>query len=180
MPHRDQEIAMLRRELEMLMGERQSLLRVVGASAVLIASLDSKRLPVGAIEAADQVAKVDNTPVFQHLRPGDPVSCTSNQCQSGGGKQLTTEDDAQDQTECEANAARQLATAGRNDSDIEDEGDGDKGASGDGQHKGFGGRLGGLAVGDIFSNGGNRLGLQTIKWRFSFHVMGIQVVILLS
>ena len=56
MPHRDQEIAMLRRELEMLMGERQSLLRVVGASAVLIASLDSKRLPVGAIEAADQVA----------------------------------------------------------------------------------------------------------------------------
>ena len=56
MPHRDQEIAMLRRELEMLMGERQSLLRVVGASAVLIASLDSKRLPVGAVEAADQVA----------------------------------------------------------------------------------------------------------------------------
>ena len=47
---------MLRRELEMLMGERQSLLRVVGASAVLIASLDSKRLPVGAVEAADQVA----------------------------------------------------------------------------------------------------------------------------
>ena len=56
MPHRDQEIAMLRRELEMLMGERQSLLRVVGASAVLIASLDSKRSPVGAVEAADQVA----------------------------------------------------------------------------------------------------------------------------
>lgn len=56
MPHRDEEIVMLRRELEMLMGERQSLLRVVGASAVLIASLDSKRLPVGAVEAADQVA----------------------------------------------------------------------------------------------------------------------------
>ena len=60
MPHRDQEIAMLRRELEMLMGERQSLLRVVGASAVLIASLDSKRLPVGAVEAADQVATAIN------------------------------------------------------------------------------------------------------------------------
>jgi len=56
MPHRDQEIAMLRRELEMLMGERQTLLRVVGAGAVLIASLDSKRLPVGAVEAADLVA----------------------------------------------------------------------------------------------------------------------------
>lgn len=56
MPHRDQEIAMLRRELEMLMGERQILLRVVGASAALIASLDSQRLPVGAIESADLVA----------------------------------------------------------------------------------------------------------------------------
>ena len=60
MPHRDQEIAMLRRELEMLMGERQSLLRIAGASAVLIASLDSKQLPVGAIEAADQLATAIN------------------------------------------------------------------------------------------------------------------------
>lgn len=56
MPHRDQEIALLRREIEMLMGERQALLRVVGASAALIASLDSKRLPVGAVESADMVA----------------------------------------------------------------------------------------------------------------------------
>ena len=56
MPQRDQEIAMLRREIEMLMGERQALLHVVGASAALIASLDSKRLPLGAIEAADMVA----------------------------------------------------------------------------------------------------------------------------
>ncbi len=56
MPQRDQEIAMLRREVEMLMGERQALLHVVGAAAALIASLDSKRLPVGAIEAADMVA----------------------------------------------------------------------------------------------------------------------------
>jgi hypothetical protein len=56
MPQRDQEIALLREELEMLMRERQALLRVVGASAALIASLDSKRLPVGAVEAADVVA----------------------------------------------------------------------------------------------------------------------------
>jgi hypothetical protein len=56
MPHRDQEIIMLRRELEILMGERQNLLRVVGSSAALIACLDSKRLPVGAIESADLVA----------------------------------------------------------------------------------------------------------------------------
>jgi hypothetical protein len=56
MPQRDQEIVMLRRELEMLMSERQNLLRVVGATAALIASLDSKRLPVGAVESADMVA----------------------------------------------------------------------------------------------------------------------------
>ena len=56
MPHRDQQILMLRRELEILMVERQTLLRVVGSGAALIASLDSKRLPVGAVEAADMVA----------------------------------------------------------------------------------------------------------------------------
>ena len=56
MPHRDEEIVMLRRELEMLMGERQTLLRVVGSAAALVASLDSKRLPVGAVESADLVA----------------------------------------------------------------------------------------------------------------------------
>lgn len=61
MPHRDNEITMLRRELEMLMSERQSILRVVGASAALIACLDSKRLPVGAIEAADVVATSINS-----------------------------------------------------------------------------------------------------------------------
>ena len=56
MPHREQEILMLRRELEILMGERQTLLRVAGAAAALIATLDSKRLPVGAVESADLLA----------------------------------------------------------------------------------------------------------------------------
>ena len=56
MPHRDQEIVMLRRQLELLMSERQTLLRVVGSTAALIASLDSKHLPVGAVESADLVA----------------------------------------------------------------------------------------------------------------------------
>jgi len=60
MPQREKEIALLREELEMLMRERQFLLRVVGASAALIASLDSKRLPVGAVEAADVVATTIN------------------------------------------------------------------------------------------------------------------------
>lgn len=56
MPQRDQEIALLRGELEMLMNERQAILKVVGAAAALIACLDSQRLPVGAVEAADVVA----------------------------------------------------------------------------------------------------------------------------
>jgi hypothetical protein len=55
MPHQ-QEIDMLRRELELLMGERQLLLRVTGAAAALIASMDSDQLPVAAIESADLVA----------------------------------------------------------------------------------------------------------------------------
>jgi len=61
MPHRDQEIIMLRRELEILMGERQTLLRVVGATAALIASLNSKHLPLGAVESADLVATSINS-----------------------------------------------------------------------------------------------------------------------
>ncbi|GHU28326.1 hypothetical protein AGMMS50256_10280 [Betaproteobacteria bacterium] len=60
MPHRDQEITLLRQQLEMLMKERQGLLRIVGASAALIASLDSRQLPAGAVEAADQVATLIN------------------------------------------------------------------------------------------------------------------------
>jgi hypothetical protein len=56
MPHRDQEIILLRRELEILMGERQTLLRVVGATAAMIASLNSRHLPLGAVESADLVA----------------------------------------------------------------------------------------------------------------------------
>lgn len=60
MPHRDQEIAMLRRELEILMGERESLLQVVGAAAALIAGLDSKQLPPDAIAAADLASTIIN------------------------------------------------------------------------------------------------------------------------
>ncbi len=61
MPDREQEITMLRHELEMLMSERQAILRIVGAAAALIACLDSKHLPVGAVEAADVVATSINS-----------------------------------------------------------------------------------------------------------------------
>lgn len=59
MPHQE-ELNMLRRELELLMGERQLLLKVTGAAAALIASLDSRKLPVRAIESADMVATTLN------------------------------------------------------------------------------------------------------------------------
>lgn len=68
MPHRDQEITLLRQELEMLMEERQLLLQIVGASAALIAGIDSKRLPVGAVEAADVVATCINQLPEETLR----------------------------------------------------------------------------------------------------------------
>jgi hypothetical protein len=60
MPHRDQEIQLLREEVEMLVADRQQLLQIVGAVAGLVASLDSNRLPVGAIESADLVATMIN------------------------------------------------------------------------------------------------------------------------
>ena len=42
------------------MGERQTLLQVVGATAALIASLDSSHLPLGAVKPADLVASTIN------------------------------------------------------------------------------------------------------------------------
>jgi hypothetical protein len=59
MPHtlKDQEIAMLRTELEMLMKERQSLLQVTGAAAGLIAELDSFDVPNTAMAAAELLAQ---------------------------------------------------------------------------------------------------------------------------
>ncbi|MBM3350863.1 MAG: hypothetical protein FJY53_03610 [Betaproteobacteria bacterium] len=50
------EINMLRTELELLMRERQSLLKITGIAAGLIAELDSHNLPVATIEAADLLA----------------------------------------------------------------------------------------------------------------------------
>jgi hypothetical protein len=60
MRHRSEKLSMLGRELELLMGERQTLLQVVGATAALIASLDSSHLPLGAVKPADLVASTIN------------------------------------------------------------------------------------------------------------------------
>jgi tellurite resistance protein len=55
----DQEIRLLREELELLMVERQKLLQVVGAAAVLVANLDSETLPQDqdTIDAAELLAE---------------------------------------------------------------------------------------------------------------------------
>lgn len=50
------EINMLRTELEFLMRERQSLLKVTGIAAGLIAEMSSHELPISAVEAADLLA----------------------------------------------------------------------------------------------------------------------------
>ena len=55
-----QEIAMLREEMEMLMGERTGLLKVVGAAAVLVANTDGRDLPAEAAEAAEMLSKLVN------------------------------------------------------------------------------------------------------------------------
>jgi hypothetical protein len=68
MTQREQELELLREEVEMLMAERQSMLQVVGAAAALIANLDSQRLPLGAVEAADILATVVNRLPEETLR----------------------------------------------------------------------------------------------------------------
>lgn len=68
MPHRDEQVSMLGHELELLMGERQRLLQVVGATAALVASLDSSVLPQGAIKSANLVSSTLNALPEETLR----------------------------------------------------------------------------------------------------------------
>ena len=56
----EQEVAMLRAEIEMLMSERHALLRTTGAAAVFVAKLDSHALPESTYEAADILAAALN------------------------------------------------------------------------------------------------------------------------
>ena len=54
------ESSMLRAELELLMKERETLLIIAGASAGLIAELNTHDLPVRTVEAADLLATTIN------------------------------------------------------------------------------------------------------------------------
>lgn len=55
----DEEVRLLRKEIELLMTERQGLLQVVGAAAVLVANLDEETLPTDqdTIDAAEVLAE---------------------------------------------------------------------------------------------------------------------------
>ena len=57
MPQTQQEISMLRNELEMLMRERDGLLRVSGAAALFVAELESVKLPEIMLEVAEMLAE---------------------------------------------------------------------------------------------------------------------------
>ena len=54
------ETNMLRSELELLMKERENLLIIAGASAGLIAELNTHDLPIRTVEAADLLATTIN------------------------------------------------------------------------------------------------------------------------
>jgi len=66
----NEEVRLLREELELLMTERQKLLQVVGAAAVLVANLDSDTLPQDqdTIDAAELLAESLNELSEESLR----------------------------------------------------------------------------------------------------------------
>ena len=57
---KQQDIAMLRSEVEMLVQERAKLLRVAGAAAVFIANMEIGKLPKHVFDAADVLATTVN------------------------------------------------------------------------------------------------------------------------
>ena len=64
----EQEVSMLRAEIEMLMAERHTLLRSAGAAAIFVAKLDSHALPESTYEAADILAAALNALPEETLR----------------------------------------------------------------------------------------------------------------
>ncbi len=63
-----QEVALLSREIEILMQERSRMLKVVGAAAVLVANTDAGTLPVAVVDAADQLSEALNALPEETLR----------------------------------------------------------------------------------------------------------------
>ena len=52
-----QDVALLSKEIEMLMGERTRLLKVVGAAAVLVANTDPESVQAGAMDTAELLSE---------------------------------------------------------------------------------------------------------------------------
>jgi hypothetical protein len=65
---KDQEIAMLRSEIELLIKERHSLLQVAGAAAIFVAQLDAESLPEQTYDAAENLAESLNSTPEETLR----------------------------------------------------------------------------------------------------------------
>ena len=65
---KEREASMLQAEIEILMNERQSLLKTTGAAAVFIANLDCKKLPEGNYEAAEMLSNYLNDLSEETLR----------------------------------------------------------------------------------------------------------------
>lgn len=63
-----EEIRMLRSEIEILMKERHALLKVTGAAAGLVAELDCHDLPQGTAEAAELLAASINSLTEESLQ----------------------------------------------------------------------------------------------------------------
>ena len=55
-----QEVALLGKEIEMLMNERAKLLKVAGAAAVLVANSEADNLPEDVVEAAEILSETLN------------------------------------------------------------------------------------------------------------------------
>ena len=65
---KEEEVSMLRAEIEMLMNERAGLLRTVGAAAVFVAHMDSTTLPEETYTSADVLAHALNALPEESLR----------------------------------------------------------------------------------------------------------------
>lgn len=65
---RPNDTAMVRAEVEILMNERESLLRTIGAASVFFANLSADELPESAYDAADILAKCLDTLPEETLR----------------------------------------------------------------------------------------------------------------
>lgn len=82
---KDEEIAMLRTELEMLMKERQVLLRIAGAAAAFVAELDAETLQADTYDAADLLAEFLNAASEETLR--DALESVHAHIEGGGESQ---------------------------------------------------------------------------------------------